>query len=33
MVPSYIPNIAKVQVYCAWAEVLLGEASFSSPVK
>ena len=33
VVPSYVPNIAKVQVYCAWAEVLLGEASFSSPVK
>src|SRR5689334_22924384 len=32
-VPSYIRDIAKVQVYCAWAEVLLGEASFSSPVK
>jgi hypothetical protein len=32
MVPSYIQNIVKVQVYCAWAEVLLGEASFSSPV-
>ncbi|HEV2728550.1 MAG TPA: hypothetical protein VGV15_00840 [Terriglobales bacterium] len=31
-VPSYVSNIAKVQVYCAWAEVLLGEASFSSPV-
>src|SRR6478752_6355857 len=33
VVPSYVPNIAKAQVYCAWAEVLLGEASFSSPVK
>ena len=33
VVPSYVPNIAKVQVYCAWAEVFLGEASFSSPVK
>ena len=32
-VPSYINNIAKVQVYCAWAQVLLGEASFSMPVK
>ena len=32
-VPSYVHDIAKVQVYCAWAEVLLGEASFSSPVK
>src|SRR5438874_8739819 len=33
VVPSYIQNISKVQVYCAWAEVLLGEASFSSSVK
>jgi len=33
VMPSYVSNIAKVQVYCAWAEVLLGEASFSSPVK
>ena len=32
-VPSYVHDIAKVQVYCAWAEVLLGEASFSSPAK
>ena len=33
VVPSYVKDIAKVQVYCAWAEVLLGEAGFSSPVK
>ena len=33
MVPSYVHNIAKVQVYCAFAEVLLGETSFPSPVK
>jgi hypothetical protein len=32
-VPAYVQNISKVQVYCAWAETLLGEASFSSPVK
>lgn len=32
-VPSFIHDIAKVQVYCAWAEVLLGEASFPTPVK
>ena len=32
-VPSYVKDIAKVQVYCAWAQVLLGETSFSSPVK
>ena len=31
-VPSYIPSIAKVQIWCAWAETLLGEASFASPV-
>lgn len=33
VVPSFVPNIAKVQVYCAWAEALLGETSFPSPVK
>jgi len=33
VVPSYVNNIAKVQVYCAWAEVILGEAPFSSAVK
>jgi len=32
-VPSYVHDVAKVQVYCAWAQVLLGEASFSSPVQ
>ncbi len=30
--PSYIRNVSKVQIYCAWAEVVLGEASFSSPM-
>jgi hypothetical protein len=32
-VPGFVGNIAKVQVYCAWAEILLGEASFNSPVR
>ena len=32
-VPAYVQDIAKVQVYCAWAEVLLGESSFPSAVK
>jgi hypothetical protein len=32
-VPAYVKDIAKVQVYCAWAEVLLGESSFPSVVK
>ena len=33
VVPAYVPNVVKVQVYCAWAEVLLGETSFSQAVK
>lgn len=32
-VPSYVPNVARVRMYCAWAEVVLGEASFAKPVK
>ncbi|MGH7409775.1 MAG: hypothetical protein ACREJ6_01760 [Candidatus Methylomirabilis sp.] len=31
--PAYIPDIAKVQMWCAFAEVLLGEAPFEKPVK
>jgi len=31
--PPYIHDVAKVQIWCAYAEVLLGEASFPSPVK
>jgi hypothetical protein len=31
-VPSYVPDIAKVQIWCAYAESLLGEAPFASPV-
>ena len=30
-VPSYIQDVAKVQIWCAWAEALLGEASFAAP--
>jgi hypothetical protein len=33
VVPAYVADIAKVQIWCAWAEALLGEASFSTPVK
>lgn len=28
--PGYIQDIAKVQVYCAWAEAVLGETTFGS---
>ena len=30
--PAYIPDVAKVQMWCAWAEVVLGEASFAQPI-
>jgi hypothetical protein len=32
-VPSYVPDIAKVQMWCAWAEVVLGDAPFDKVVK
>jgi hypothetical protein len=31
-VPAFVHDITKVQVYCAWAQVLLGDARFSSPI-
>lgn len=33
VVPEYVPDIAKVQIWCAFAETLLGEASFSQTIK
>lgn len=30
--PSYIRDVASVQIYCAWAEAVLGEASFPAPL-
>ena len=30
--PSYIHDVAKVQIWCSFAETLLGEAPFSAPV-
>jgi hypothetical protein len=30
--PAYIKDVAKVQIYCAWAEAVLGEAAFASRV-
>jgi len=30
--PSYVTNVAKVQIWCAWAETNLGEASFASAI-
>jgi hypothetical protein len=26
--PAYVKDVAKVQIYCAWAEAVLGEAAF-----
>jgi len=31
--PSYISDVAKVQIWCSWAETLLGEASFTPAAK
>src|SRR5262245_47144697 len=33
VVPEYVPEIAKVQIWCAFAETNLGEATFEPPVK
>lgn len=30
--PTYVHDVAKVQIWCAFAEVLLGEASFPKPI-
>lgn len=32
ILPAYISDVAKVQMWCAFAEVLLGEAEFETPV-
>ncbi len=32
-VPDYVHDVAKVQIWCAWAEANLGEASFEQPVQ
>jgi hypothetical protein len=31
--PSYIRDVARVQIWCAWAEANLGEASFPTAVR
>lgn len=31
--PSYVKDVSKVQIWCAYAEVVLGETGFKSPVK
>ena len=33
VVPPYVPDVTKVQIWCAFAETLLGEAAFDKPVK
>jgi hypothetical protein len=32
-VPAYIADVAKVEIYCAWAEAVLGEALFPAAMK
>ena len=31
--PAYVPDVSKVQIWCAFAEVNLGEATFDQPVQ
>lgn len=31
--PAYVRDVATVRIWCAWAEVVLGEASLDKPVK
>jgi hypothetical protein len=33
VVPSYIKDIARVQIWCAWAETLLGETMFDQVIQ
>jgi len=33
VLPANVPDVAKVQIWCAFAETLLGEAEFASAVK
>ena len=30
--PAYVKDVARVQIYCAWAEAVLGEAPFGAPL-
>src|SRR5262245_62250021 len=30
--PAYVKDVAKVQIYCDWADDVLGEASFTTPM-
>src|SRR4051812_15912259 len=30
--PPYVADVVKVQIYCAWAEAVLGEAAFGAPM-
>jgi len=31
--PAYVQDVAKVQIYCAWAEAVLGETTFDGTLK
>ena len=31
--PAYVQDVSKVQIWCAFAEIVLGEASFDHPVQ
>src|SRR5262245_61705258 len=31
--PAFVKDVAKVQIYCAWAEAVLGEAAFPATIR
>lgn len=31
-IPPYIADVARVQIYCSWAEAVLGEAAFDAKI-
>ena len=32
-VPAHVPDVARVQIWCGFAEVVLGEARFDTPIR
>jgi hypothetical protein len=32
-VPAFVPDISRVQIYCSYVEMSLGEAAFEQPIQ
>lgn len=33
VLPAYVRDVARVQIYCAWAEAVLGETTFDTTIR